>query len=125
MSNPSPCERCPDLGACCRFLMVQLPGPVSGDVIKFYELHDGVKVVEYARSTWLKIEHKCSALTEDGLCALFGKPERPRLCGQWPNPVTLAYFGDEENPLPEGLSDKCVFFTERVVAEDDRDTETS
>jgi len=33
----------------------------------------------------LRIDVPCSALDQEGRCSLFGSPERPEMCSQWPD----------------------------------------
>ena len=72
-------------GACCRSLRLQVPPEYSAnaDIRRWVELH-GVRLVQQGGGTFAVIEQPCSALTEDGLCSLFGTPERPDLCSHWP-----------------------------------------
>jgi len=87
-------------GACCRILRLQVPPEYSRnpDIKKWVELH-GVKLVELDGGTFVMLTMPCSALTEDGRCSLYGKPERPELCAHWPmTPAALL-----------GVEDVCTY----------------
>ncbi len=81
---------------------LQLAAPLSGDAMRWAELHDGVSIVERDGATFVRLDIICGALTEEGTCALHGTPDRPRMCEGWPygNPVV--------HQAPEG----CVFLDE-------------
>ena len=83
-------------GACCRTLRLQVPPEYSAnpDVKNWVELH-GVKLVEQDGGTFVVLNQPCSALTDEGMCSLFDKPERPELCSHWPmTPAALAPVAD-------------------------------
>lgn len=96
------CGRCQVKGRCCEYLELQLAAPLSGDVMRWVELHDGLTIHERDGATFLHIDEPCGALTADGDCVLVGTPDRPRMCSVWP--------GDdpERYQAPEG----CVFLEE-------------
>ena len=83
-------------GACCTFLRLQVP-PEYGtnpDVRKWVELHD-VRLQELDGGLFAFIKQPCSALTEEGLCGLYGTPERPDLCNSYPmTPAALTGIQD-------------------------------
>ena len=90
----------PDCGACCTSLRLQVPPEYSRDpdIKNWVELH-GVKLVELDGGTFAMLRQPCSALTEDMKCSLFGTPERPALCSEWPaTPAALV-----------GVEDVCSF----------------
>jgi len=83
-------------GACCRLLRLQVPAEykTNPDIRKWVELH-GVRLVNLDGGTFAMLASPCSALTEDGLCGLYGTPERPDLCSHYPaSPAAL--LGVEE-----------------------------
>lgn len=83
-------------GACCRFIRLQVPPDYAQnqDVRKWIELH-GVSLMEMNGGTFATVNLSCSALTEDGQCSLYGRPERPELCNHWPmTPAALAGVED-------------------------------
>jgi Fe-S-cluster containining protein len=87
-------------GACCRVIRLQVP-PEYGtnpDVRKWVELHD-IKLQEIDGGTFAFIKQQCSALTEDGMCGVFGTEDRPELCSHYPaTPEALA-----------GVEDVCTY----------------
>ena len=107
MVRQGECNTCNGRGLCCSFLRLQVP-PEYGtnpDVKNWVELH-GVKVVTMDGGTFAVLQQPCSALTEEGLCSLYGTPERPDLCNHWPaTPAALM-----------GVEDDCSYsFTEVAV----------
>mgnify|MGYP001561408483 FL=1 len=53
------------------------------DVRHWIELH-GIQVKQIGDATYIEINRKCSALTTDKKCGLYGDPDRPGLCSEWP-----------------------------------------
>lgn len=89
------CRHCSDRGMCCRYVELPLARPLTQDEGNWVNLHPGVRMV--AANT-IRIETKCSALTDEGNCSLFGTSQRPAMCGVWPDakeqiPVGCAYEG--------------------------------
>ena len=71
-------------GACCTFVLLNVnPAYLEKDVRHWLNLH-GITLSERGGQVWAKISVPCSALTEDRRCGLFGTPERPKLCNDWP-----------------------------------------
>jgi len=73
-------------GACCRFLRLQVnPQYLEvADARHWIELH-GIRLDRGEEgATWAHIPLACSALTEEGLCGLYGTPERPLTCETFP-----------------------------------------
>lgn len=62
---------------CCRGFYVDLQAG-SPDYKNYLELHGYVPDSRGRIRIW--ISAKCSALTEENLCSLYGKPERPKIC---------------------------------------------
>lgn len=89
------CDGCQRPGVkaanCCTFMVLPLARSWSADEASWAALH-GVKV-EGATAT---LQIACSALSEDGRCGLFGKPERPAMCNRYPE-------------MPEQLLEGCAF----------------
>ena len=86
----------PNCGACCQSLRLQVPPEYGAnpDIKRWVELH-GVKLVELDGGTFAMLPQPCSALTEDLRCDLYGTPERPLLCSEWPaTPAALASVAD-------------------------------
>lgn len=97
------CDHCQDRGMCCRYLELPLARPLTLDEEHWVSLHSGVSIKHMGRT--VRIEIACSALTEDGLCSLFGSPERPEMCASWPDdvanqaPAGCAYLIPESMPV--------------------------
>ena len=96
-------------GACCLYLELPLDPRLLtntqerlADWIHWAELH-GVKVYPSGRGKDFqlvaRVESKCTELTDDGRCGLYGKEERPDLCKRYPM-----------HPLDtEGVKDRCTY----------------
>lgn len=65
---------------CCRFVLLA-DRPLNPDEVNWLTLHPAM-TVEWPRNQ--RFDIACSALAPDGSCALFGKPERPRICINYP-----------------------------------------
>ena len=72
-------------GACCRVLLLQVNPAYwdREDARRWIELH-GIQLVRLDGGIYARIPLACEALTPDGLCRLFGMPERPGLCQRFP-----------------------------------------
>ena len=100
-------ECTPNCGACCRFLRLQVPPEYGSnpDVRNWVELH-GIRLQNIDGGTFAFLQVPCSALTEEGLCSLYGKPERPDLCNHYPMTP----------PALTGVEDVCSYsFTSEVA----------
>ena len=84
---------CDGCGLCCTF-MVLPERPLTPDETKWLRLHDGAETLYLAGATG-RIDIPCSALS-DGKCSLYGSPERPEMCGRYPE-------------MPEQLIDGCKY----------------
>ena len=88
------CDGCPkNPGACCQFVVLP-ERTLNEDELKWLRLHHG------AENLWLtgvrgKKSIPCSALV-DGRCSLYGSPERPEMCGRYPE-------------IPEQLIEGCAY----------------
>ena len=106
------CAGCPDPGMCCRYVelpvrwaiydgnhrRLDLHRGLTPDEARWVGLHpgffvqpDGYEVAGPSvhgdwneAATAMHWDIPCSALGADGSCALYGKPERPLMCGDWP-----------------------------------------
>ena len=72
-------------GACCKFLTINVNPDyyTSEDAKAWVELH-GIRVRMSGGVCWMDIPTPCSALTDDGRCGIYGKPERPKGCDTFP-----------------------------------------
>ena len=84
---------------CCRYIELPLLRSLTEDERRWVELHNGLYMKE---ANVLHLNISCSALTPEGLCSLFGQPERPVMCGVWPD--------RPEEQAPEGCA-----YLERVT----------
>lgn len=75
------CDRCSDRGMCCRYIELPLARPLTEDERNWVELHNGMVV----NGSTIHMNIACSALTEEGLCSLYGTEARPAMCGIWPD----------------------------------------
>lgn len=80
-------------GACCRYLVLP-ERPVSADELAWLRLHPGAEAM-YAEGKTGRVDIPCSALVE-GMCSLYGLPERPQMCDRYPE-------------LPEQLIEGCAY----------------
>lgn len=54
------------------------------DAKRWVEMH-GIKLRRHANgAVYAYISARCEHLTDDGLCGVFGAPERPVTCSAWP-----------------------------------------
>ena len=75
---------CNGCAACCRFLILQVnPQYMAADRRRWIELH-GIRLYERDGGVWAVVNAACSALTDEGRCGLFGLPERPQTCAEFP-----------------------------------------
>lgn len=75
------CDGCPDRGMCCRYIELPLARRLTSDETRWAELHEGIRI----KGSVVRIEQTCSALSADGLCTLYGTPDRPEMCARWPD----------------------------------------
>ena len=78
------CHGCEGTGQCCTYIQLPLARALSGDEIRWVELHPGLTV----RGQDIRIEIACSALVE-GKCTLYGTPDRPHICDLYPESPDL------------------------------------
>lgn len=77
---------CTSCGKCCTSLRLQVPPSYMDDpdVKNWVELH-GISLLRVGEATYAVLNRKCSALASDNkTCTLYGKPERPGLCSEFP-----------------------------------------
>lgn len=89
---------CTSCGLCCTSIRLQVPPSYMDDpdVKNWAELH-GITIIRVGEATYASLDHKCSALaTDNRTCTLYGKPERPELCSEFPaTPAALTGLEDE------------------------------
>jgi Fe-S-cluster containining protein len=75
---------CNGCGACCKHLLLAVhPVYLEPDKRRWLELH-GIKLHVAGGNAWATIDATCEHLTEDNRCGIFGQPERPQVCAEWP-----------------------------------------
>ena len=75
---------CNSCSVCCRFLILQVnPAYMDADRRKWIEMH-GIRLAERDGGVWATIDVACTHLTDEGKCAVFGTPERPQTCADFP-----------------------------------------
>lgn len=87
---------CARIGQCCTYITLPLARELSTDEGYWAELHEGLKVI----GATVRIPIACNALTEEGRCSLYGMPQRPQICKDYP-----------ERP---GLDPGCTYRFERL-----------
>lgn len=98
------CRLCSDIGQCCRYVELPLARALTADEQNWVSLHPGLWVTA---ANVVHIEVKCSALTDTGMCSLYGTEARPTMCCVWPDhpeqvPAGCAYadvFSGSGSPL--------------------------
>lgn len=88
---------CTACGKCCLSLRIQCPpNYAEPDVANWLALH-GVTVLVVNGATYASLNRKCSALASDNkTCTLYGKPERPGLCSEFPATPAALHGLEEE-----------------------------
>lgn len=85
------CEPARCGSACCQFIVVEV-NPIylrQPDLASWVRLHR-LELLEHAGRTLVRIPMACSALATDGRCTLYGMPERPAICQDFPmTPASL------------------------------------
>jgi hypothetical protein len=76
-----PPERCQ--GRCCKEIGIWISGVGSEDFLELLRVR-GVDVQEHGDLALVSIQQTCQHLTDKGLCGLYGKPERPKFCSDFP-----------------------------------------
>src|SRR3990167_8829076 len=82
------CDQCasgPIRGECCTHVALPISNTAATnpDVVKFFALH-GIDVKWWGALPLAVAPLRCSALKENGDCALYGQPERPQICSSGP-----------------------------------------
>ena len=66
-------------GQCCTFVRLPLARSLTEDETRWVHLHPGLTVIGQT----IDIQAACQAL-DHGRCTLFALPDRPTLCGRYP-----------------------------------------
>ena len=75
---------CSACAACCKFLLLNVnPAYMGADKRRWIELH-GIRLFEQGGGVWAMINATCRHLTNEGRCGVFGTPERPQACEDFP-----------------------------------------
>ena len=91
------CDTCGGRALCCSMLRLQVPPEYKSnpDIQKWVNLH-GIQLRDIDGGVFALLPIPCTALTEDGRCSLYGLPERPQLCSDWPaSPAALIGVEDD------------------------------
>ena len=112
------CNGCLGAANCCQFLIMQVnPAYLEGDRRTFIEMH-GIRLFEQDGGAWARITAKCTHLTDEGKCGVFGQPERPQACADFPfvqHDIDLVddwigkktcSYSFEVNSAPEGVPEE-------------------
>lgn len=86
-------QRC--AAACCRAIFLEV-NPVylhDADVAAWVRLH-GIELAEREGRVLARINAPCSVLGQAGTCLIYDRPERPKLCADFPQ-APAALFGIE------------------------------
>lgn len=76
---------CNGCGACCKFVTVNVnPIYMQPDKKRWLELHMGVHVYERQGLVYIAFETTCQHLDAANQCGIFGQPERPNVCAEFP-----------------------------------------
>lgn len=91
-------------GACCEGVTLNVhPAYNEKDVRKWLELH-GIRLTERGGALWAYVPTPCRELQPNKQCGLYGKPERPQLCSEWP------FSQGEIATLTEQTGTNCTFY---------------
>src|SRR3990170_1868484 len=72
-------------GACCKLVLVNVnPVYMEPDKKSWLELHEGLRLFRQNGGVWMAIQTSCRHLTADNKCGIFGQPERPQTCDDFP-----------------------------------------
>lgn len=72
-------------GKCCEFLELEVnPAYMrTPDVLNWIGLH-GITLSMHGERAIARLPIPCTQLQEDKSCGLYGSPDRPEMCGVWP-----------------------------------------
>tara|TARA_Y100000310_G_C20703501_1_gene832320 strand:+ start:15934 stop:16254 length:321 start_codon:yes stop_codon:yes gene_type:complete len=65
--------------SCCKQVTFVVQG--DEDMENYWVLHGFTVVKKDDKNYYITVPSKCEVLGEDNKCTLFGKPERPEVCG--------------------------------------------
>lgn len=86
MPNLSKCK-----ADCCRWIGFPISNPTPAK--KDYLLKHGCKLNRLSHTQWMvMVPSKCDQLTDDNLCGLHGKPEKPLFCRKFDENNTKGYW---------------------------------
>jgi len=95
--GPPPCHLC--TARCCRYIALEIDRPADPkgcDQVRWFLLHEGVKVWVQDGDWYLEIETRCRHLEDSGLCGIY--ETRPQLCRDYGLPEIdgpCEYFSDD------------------------------
>lgn len=76
-------ERCGS--ACCRFVLLEV-NPIylrDADLAAWVRLH-GIELLARQGRVLARLPVACTALDDAGRCRIYGQPERPSMCAEFP-----------------------------------------
>lgn len=76
-----PPERCQ--GRCCEHIGLWYPVSTAREFLQTLVIR-GIDVKSDGVMALVDIPQRCQHLTAEGLCGIYGKPERPQFCADWP-----------------------------------------
>jgi len=90
----NPCLPCK--GGCCQHVAIPIDTPTTPgdfDDIRWYLLHDNVRVFVEDGDWYCEFKTRCSALQTDWLCAIYEK--RPKICRDY-DAESCEYYGEND-----------------------------
>ena len=71
-------------GACCKVVLLAVHHAyLEPDKRHWLELH-GITLAERDGLVWATVPSQCRELAADSSCGIYGKPERPQVCADFP-----------------------------------------
>jgi Fe-S-cluster containining protein len=95
--GPPPCHLC--TARCCKYIALEIDRPTTPkdcDQIRWFLLHEGVKVWAQDGGWFLELETRCRHLEPTGACGIY--ETRPQLCRDYGLPEIdgpCEYFSDD------------------------------
>lgn len=97
--GPPPCHLC--TARCCRYIALEIDRPTTPkecDQVRWFLLHEGVKVWAQEGDWYLEMETRCRHLEDSGMCGIY--ETRPQLCRDYGLPEIdgpCEYFSDGDD----------------------------
>jgi Fe-S-cluster containining protein len=88
-----PYADCRECGAkCCKFISISLfefPDELDEDPERYFNLHDGIRVIKTRYGKEIVIHSRCKALRDDNTCSIY--EGRPDLCKNFTDKTAHLY----------------------------------